>query len=85
MKHHQHNSKKFFRLIKSEVKILQRLIRRRVYIALKLEKEVVDKFHRIFYDSRIFSNILIYGAIHFGRHQGSKMPFGSLDISGDYF
>ena len=46
--------KKLLQLLKDEVKTLRGLIYHRVYIAPKLEKSIVDQFHKLYYDSHIF-------------------------------
>ncbi|OQX52967.1 MAG: cephalosporin hydroxylase [Candidatus Omnitrophica bacterium 4484_213] len=46
--------KKFLRLLINEVETLRYLIYHRVYIAPKLEKSIVDQFHKLYYDSHIF-------------------------------
>ena len=47
--------KTFLKLLKEEVLALRILIRRRIYINPKLEKSIVDQFHRLYYDSSMFA------------------------------
>lgn len=46
--------KNFLRLLKNEVKTLRTLIHHRIYINPKLEKSIVDQFHKLYYDSPMF-------------------------------
>jgi len=39
----------------NEIKILRYLIRNRVYIAPKLEKDIINQFHKLYYDSQLFN------------------------------
>ena len=43
--------KKLLRLIKSELKLLRYCIYHRIYINPKLEKDILDQFHKLYYDS----------------------------------
>lgn len=45
---------KLLQLLKKEVKVLRSLIYHRVYIAPKLEKSIVDQFHKLYYDFCMF-------------------------------
>lgn len=45
---------KLLHLLRNEVKTLRGLIYHRVYISPKLEKNIVDQFHKLYYDSHIF-------------------------------
>jgi len=45
---------KFLRRLKNEVTILQKIIYHRIYISHKLEKNIVDQFHKLYYDAYIF-------------------------------
>lgn len=47
-------SKKPLFFLKNELKILRNLIHHRLYISPKLEKNIVEKFHKLYYDSHIF-------------------------------
>ena len=44
----------FLQLIKKEINALRYLIRQRVYISPKLEKDVVNQFHKLYYTSKNF-------------------------------
>ena len=44
----------FLQLIKKEINALRYLIRHRIYVSPKLEKDVVDQFHKLYYGSQIF-------------------------------
>lgn len=46
--------KKILSLLKNEIKTLRSLIFHRIYTATGLEKEIVDQFHKLYYDSHIF-------------------------------
>lgn len=46
--------KKLPYLLKNEVKILRNLIHHRLYINPKIEKNIVEQFHKLYYDSHIF-------------------------------
>ena len=41
-------------ILKQEIKMLRTILRRRVYINHKLEKDIVNQFHRFYYDSSLF-------------------------------
>jgi len=45
---------KFLYLLKNEVKTLRNIIHHRFYINPKLEKNIVDHFHKLYYDSKMF-------------------------------
>tara|TARA_Y100000310_G_C20672297_1_gene810966 strand:+ start:1785 stop:2504 length:720 start_codon:yes stop_codon:yes gene_type:complete len=45
---------KILRILKNEMKVLRNLIYHRIYISPKSEKSVVDRFHKLYYDSQIF-------------------------------
>lgn len=46
--------KKFLALIKNEATVLRNLIYQRIYLSAKLEKNIVENFHKLYYDSRVF-------------------------------
>lgn len=46
--------KKFLQSLKNEINSLRYLIRHRVFISPKLEKDVVDQFHKLYYNSQTF-------------------------------
>lgn len=46
--------KKFLYLLKNNVKTLKHLIYNRFYITPELEKNIVDQFHKLYYDSYLF-------------------------------
>jgi cephalosporin hydroxylase len=45
---------KFLRRLKNEVMTLRKVIYHRIYISHKLEKNIVDQFHKFYYDAHIF-------------------------------
>lgn len=47
-------SKKLLFFLKNELKILRNLIHHRLYINPKSEKNIVEQFHKLYYDSHIF-------------------------------
>lgn len=46
--------KGFFRLLKNEINILRNFLYHRIYISSKQEKNIVDEFHKLYYESHIF-------------------------------
>lgn len=50
--------KKFFRFLKNELQRLQRLIYYRVYFSPRSEKDIVHRFHKLYYDSVVTSAYL---------------------------
>ena len=46
--------RKFLQLLKNEIKILRNSIHHRIYINSKQEKNIVNQFHKLYYDSHIF-------------------------------
>lgn len=44
---------RFFKEIRSERRALRTLLRRRLYVSPKLEREIVDEFHKLYYDSHL--------------------------------
>lgn len=53
--------KKYLEFLKRQIKTLGDLIYRRDYIATKLEKEVLDRFHKLYYDSQTWGNTFWLG------------------------
>lgn len=45
--------------IKDEILTLRNLLRKRMYISAKTQKEVVDNFHKLYYDSNIFGKTFV--------------------------
>jgi hypothetical protein len=45
---------KFLRRLKNEVMMLRKIIYHRIYISHKLEKNIVDQFHKLYCDAHIF-------------------------------
>jgi len=45
---------RFLNLLKGELRVLRNLIYHRIYIDSKLEKNIIDSFHKLYYDSNIF-------------------------------
>lgn len=46
--------KKFFNLFKAEIRILRALVYHRVYTTARVEKSVVEEFHKLYYYSHLF-------------------------------
>lgn len=46
--------KKPWSLLYNEIRVLQNMIRHRAYISPKSEREIVDSFHKLYYDSITF-------------------------------
>ena len=47
-------AKKLLRSLKSEIKEIRQLIHHRIYINPKLERSIVDQFHKLYFDSYMF-------------------------------
>ncbi len=46
--------KGFFRILKNEISILRNFLYHRIYISSKQEKNIIDEFHKLYYESHIF-------------------------------
>lgn len=43
----------FFKEIRKERRALRKILRRRLYVSPKLEREVIEQFHKLYYDSHL--------------------------------
>lgn len=50
---------RLLRLLRNELKTLRSIIYHRIYISSKLERNTVDEFHRLYYDSYVFGETLL--------------------------
>ena len=53
--------KKILYLLENQVKALQNLIYHRIYLNPKSEKDIANRFHKLYYDSNVWNNTFWLG------------------------
>lgn len=74
---------KLLQSLKNKAKTLRNLLYHRVYIALESEKNIVDQFHKLYYDSHAWGGSWI-NTFWFGCFD-KEVSIRFLDLSRNYF